>query len=192
MLLVSDLFIVWTTPETIVTEFGNRRFLVPKNIKWTEENRKYLPVSTLSRRMRRKWDEKINTHNIFVIFPASTKYNLLHDKDSHNNGGCCGWSAPGMMKYNKLYAAIKNKRKKSAPTLNQELLKVFQSQQKKESGQGTKQLIDQKECKSWISLTTLMTVITIWQLAACPSKTPSFVIRNTVNSYSEVAYRGMK
>jgi hypothetical protein len=64
-----------------------------------------------------------------------------------------------MMKYNKLYAAIKNKRKKSAPTLNQELLKVFQSQQKKESGQGTKQLIDQKNanrpyrCMDWFDNT---------------------------------------
>jgi hypothetical protein len=61
-----------------------------------------------------------------------------------------------MRKYNKLYAAIKNKRKKSAPTLNQEPLKVFQSQQKKESGRGTKQLFDQKECKSPIQVKGLV------------------------------------
>jgi hypothetical protein len=47
-----------------------------------------------------------------------------------------------MRKYNKSCTAMKNKRKKSAPTYNQEVLvKVFQSQQQKEFGRGTKQLL---------------------------------------------------
>jgi hypothetical protein len=37
-------------------------------------------------------------------------------------GGGCGWSEPGMTKYDKLIAAIKKDRKKSARTVNQELL----------------------------------------------------------------------
>jgi hypothetical protein len=41
-----------------------------------------------------------------------------------------------MKKYNELYTAIKNIRKKSAPTFNKELLK--------ESSRGTKKLFDQK------------------------------------------------
>jgi hypothetical protein len=49
-----------------------------------------------------------------------------------------------MRKYNALYAAIKSHRKKSAPTFNQELLKMFLLQQKKESGWGAKKLFDQK------------------------------------------------
>ena len=73
---------------------------------------------------------KTNTPNIFATFPASTLYNLLHEQGLTWQWGCYGWSEPGMRKYNKLYTAIKYKRKKSAPTLNQELLKVFQSQQK--------------------------------------------------------------
>ena len=32
MLLVSDPFVVWTTPEKIETKFGNTRFFVPQNI----------------------------------------------------------------------------------------------------------------------------------------------------------------
>ena len=32
MLLVSDLFVVWTTPEKIETKFGNTRFFVPQNV----------------------------------------------------------------------------------------------------------------------------------------------------------------
>ena len=49
-----------------------------------------------------------------------------------------------MRKYDELFTAIKNNRKKSAPTFNQELLKMFLLQQKKESGWGTKKLFDQK------------------------------------------------
>ena len=48
-----------------------------------------------------------------------------------------------MRKYDEIYTAIKNDRKKSAPTFNQELLKMFLLQQKKESGRGTKKLFDQ-------------------------------------------------
>jgi hypothetical protein len=64
------------------------------------------------------------------------------NKGAHDTGGDCGWSEPGMRKYNELYTAIKNDRKKSAPTFNQKLLKMFLSQQKKESGRG--KLFDQK------------------------------------------------
>jgi hypothetical protein len=74
-------------------------------------------------------------------FPASTLH-LLQEQGAHDNGGGCGWSEPGMMKYNELYTAIKNDGKKSAPTFNQELLKMFLLQQKKESGRGTKKLFD--------------------------------------------------
>ena len=49
-----------------------------------------------------------------------------------------------MRKYDELYTAIKNDRKKSAPTFNQELLKMFLLRQKKESGRRTKKLFDQK------------------------------------------------
>jgi hypothetical protein len=49
-----------------------------------------------------------------------------------------------MRKYDELYTAIKNDRKKSAPTFNQELLKMFLLRRKKESGPGTKKLFDQK------------------------------------------------
>jgi hypothetical protein len=49
-----------------------------------------------------------------------------------------------MRKCDELYTAIKNDRKKSASTFNQELLKMFPLQQKKESGWGTKKLFDQK------------------------------------------------
>ena len=88
--------------------------------------------------------------------PQNTTFS--RNKGFHNNGGCCGWSEPSMRNYNKLYAAIKNKRKKSAPTLSQELLKVFQSRQKKDSGWGTKQLFDQKKCKSPMQMHWL-----VWQ-----------------------------
>jgi hypothetical protein len=51
-----------------------------------------------------------------------------------------------MRKYDELYSAIKKDRKKSAPTFNQELLKMFLSRQKNESGQGSKKKqFDQKE-----------------------------------------------
>jgi hypothetical protein len=67
------------------------------------------------------------------------------NKGAHDNGGGCGWSEPaGMRKYDELYTAIKNDRKKSAPTFNQELLKMFLMRQKKESGRRTKKLFDQK------------------------------------------------
>ncbi len=47
-----------------------------------------------------------------------------------------------MRKYDELYMAIKNDRKKSAaPTFNQELLKMFLSRRKKESGQGGQETI---------------------------------------------------
>ena len=61
-----------------------------------------------------------------------------------------------MRKYDELYAAIKKDRKKSAPTFNQELLKMFLSRQKNESGQGSKKKqFDQKEknahADAWMS-----------------------------------------
>ena len=46
--------------------------------------------------------------------------------------------------YDEIYTAIKNDRKKSATTFNQELLKMFLSRRKNESGQGTKKMFDQK------------------------------------------------
>jgi hypothetical protein len=49
-----------------------------------------------------------------------------------------------MRKYDELYAAIKKDRKKSAPTFNQELLKMFLSRRKNESGRGSKKQFDQK------------------------------------------------
>jgi hypothetical protein len=88
-----------------------------------------------------------------------------------------------------IYAQQSRTRKnKSTPTLNQEVLvKVFQSQQKKESGGGQNNcLIERKANRpynTWISLTTLMMVMTMWQLTACPSKVPSFVIHTTVNNF---------
>ena len=42
-----------------------------------------------------------------------------------------------MRKYDELYMAIKNDRQKSALTFNQELLKMFLSRRKKESGRGS-------------------------------------------------------
>ena len=49
-----------------------------------------------------------------------------------------------MRKYDELYAAIKKDRKKSAPTFNQELLKMFLSRRKNESDRGSKKQFDQK------------------------------------------------
>jgi hypothetical protein len=49
-----------------------------------------------------------------------------------------------MRKYDELYAAIKKDRKKSAPTFNQELLKMLLSRRKNESGRGSKKQFDQK------------------------------------------------
>jgi hypothetical protein len=49
-----------------------------------------------------------------------------------------------MRKYDELYAAIKKDRKKSAPTFNQELLKMFLSRRKNESGRGSKKKFDHK------------------------------------------------
>jgi hypothetical protein len=65
-----------------------------------------------------------------------------------------------MRKYDELYTAIKNNRKKSATTFNHELLKMILSQQKKESGQGTKKLFDQKgknaQTDAWMSSKTML------------------------------------
>jgi hypothetical protein len=49
-----------------------------------------------------------------------------------------------MRKYDELYRAIKNDRKKSAPTFNQELLKMFLSRRKNESGRGAKKMFDDR------------------------------------------------
>ena len=50
-----------------------------------------------------------------------------------------------MRKYDESYMAIKNDRKKSAaPTFNQELLTMFLSRRKKESGQGVRKQFDDK------------------------------------------------
>jgi hypothetical protein len=139
-------------------------------------------------------NQKTSTHNIFATFPS---FHLIQPSPGIRapNGGCCSWSEPGMRKYDKSCAAIKNKKKKSAPTLNQEVLvKVFQSQRKNPAG--TKQLLDQKERKTpinaWIRLTTLMKLMTMWQLTACPSNVPSFVIQDAVNDSSEAAYCDVK
>ena len=50
-----------------------------------------------------------------------------------------------MRKYDELYMAIKNDRKKSTtPTFNQELLKMFLSRRRKESGRGVRKQFDDK------------------------------------------------
>ena len=49
-----------------------------------------------------------------------------------------------MRKYDEFYMAIKNDREKSAPTFNQELLKMFLSRRKKESGRGVRKQFDDK------------------------------------------------
>jgi hypothetical protein len=65
-------------------------------------------------------------------------YTFSRNKGAHDNGGGCGWSQAGMRKYDELYTAIKNDRKKSAaPTFNKELLKMFLSRRKKESARGS-------------------------------------------------------
>ncbi|KAI2513513.1 hypothetical protein MHU86_987 [Fragilaria crotonensis] len=71
-------------------------------------------------------------------------YTFSRNKGAHDNGGGCGWSQAGMRKYDELYMAIKNDRKKSAQTFNQELLKMFLSRRKKESGQGVRKQFDDK------------------------------------------------
>jgi hypothetical protein len=63
----------------------------------------------------------------FQNFPAPI-YTFSTNRGAHDNGGGGGWSEPGMRKYDELYTAIKNDIKKSAPTFNQELLKMFLSQ----------------------------------------------------------------
>ncbi|KAI2508980.1 hypothetical protein MHU86_5475 [Fragilaria crotonensis] len=71
-------------------------------------------------------------------------YTFSRNKGAHDNGGGCDWSQAGMRKYDELYMAIKNDRKKSAQTFNQELLKMFLSRRKKESGQGVRKQFDDK------------------------------------------------
>jgi hypothetical protein len=78
-----------------------------------------------------------NTSTLIFASLASSFY-LLQDKGAQDNGGGCGWSEPGMRKYDELYAAIKKDRKKSAPTFNQELLEMFLSRRKNVSGRGSK------------------------------------------------------
>ena len=74
-----------------------------------------------------------------------TLYTFSRNKGAHDNGGGCGWSQVGMRKYDELYMAIKNDRKKSTtPTFNQELLKMFLSRRKKESGRGVRKQFDDK------------------------------------------------
>jgi hypothetical protein len=97
------------------------------------------PVNRNGEELKRKRPKPTLSQN----FPAST-YSFSRNKCAHYNGGGCGWSEPGMRKNNELYTSIKNKTKKSAPTFNQELLKMFLLQQKKESGWGTKKLFDRK------------------------------------------------
>ncbi|KAI2503359.1 hypothetical protein MHU86_11079 [Fragilaria crotonensis] len=72
-------------------------------------------------------------------------YTFSRNKGAHDNGGGCGWSQVGMRKYDELYMAIKNDRKKSTtPTFNQKLLKMFLSRRKKESGRGVRKQFDDK------------------------------------------------
>jgi hypothetical protein len=115
-----------------------------KKDQWTEEDSKYLPVSVypvkkINKKLKRRRLKPASLQN----FPAPT-YTFSRNKGAHDNWGGCGWSEPGMRKYHEIYTAIKNDTKKSAPKINQELLKMFLSQQKKESGRGTKKLFDQK------------------------------------------------
>jgi hypothetical protein len=77
--------------------------------------------------------------------PQPPLYTFSRNKGAHDNEAVVGHRLGGMRKYNELYMAIKNDRKKSAaPTFNQELLKMFLSRRKKESGRGVRKQFDDK------------------------------------------------
>ena len=104
-----------------------------------------------------------------------------------------------MRKYDELYTAIKNDRKKSAPTFNQELLKMFLSRRKKESGRGTKKQFDQKgkkrpyRCMDELNDDTddedhdENDVVTSSMNNCMNNKAQTLLIRRSVNNYSDIA-----
>ena len=57
-----------------------------------------------------------------------------------------GWSREGKKKYDEIYHAVKRDWKRQSPTFKQELLKMYQSQRKMETGRaGNGQMKDQSE-----------------------------------------------
>ena len=104
-----------------------------------------------------------------------------------------------MRKYDELYTGIKNDRKKSAPTFNQELLKMFLSRRKKESGRGTKKQFDQKgkkrpyRCMDELNDNTddedhdENDVVTSSMNNCMNNKAQTLLIGRSVNSYSDIA-----
>jgi hypothetical protein len=63
-----------------------------------------------------------------------TLYTFSRNKGTHDNGGGSGWSHAGKQKYEELYKAVKKDRKTQSPMFNQELLKMYQSRRKMETG----------------------------------------------------------
>jgi hypothetical protein len=73
-------------------------------------------------------------------------YTFSRNKGTHDNGGGSGWSRDGKEKYDEIYYAVKRDRKRQSPTFNQELLKMYQSRRKMETGRaGNGQMKDQSE-----------------------------------------------
>ena len=73
-------------------------------------------------------------------------YTFSRNKGTHDNGGGSGWSREGKEKYDEIYYAVKRDRKRQSPTFNQELLKMYQSRRKMETGRaGNGQMKDQSE-----------------------------------------------
>jgi hypothetical protein len=99
---------------------------------------------------------------------------------------------------------VKKDRKNSDPRFNQELLKMFQSRRKKESGRGNKQLIERIGKKRPYRCIDELNdtdddddehVVAVAEESM--TEAPIFVYRNTVNNYSEqvgpdIAYRDIK
>ena len=96
-----------------------------------------------------------------------------------------------MRKYDEFYTAIKSDRKKSAPTFNQELLKMFLSRRRKESGRGTKKQFDRKgkkrphRCMDELNDNTDDDDDNV--VTNSMTEAPIFGIQNSVNNYSESA-----
>ena len=122
---------------------------------------------------RRNWKEKTYAHNISATFPASTKYNLLREQGFP-------WECEMLWLIRARYEEIwqimhTNQEQKKEISSNMQpggpskRVSVATNERIRPGDKTTvwskgKQIAD---IDVWISLTTLMTVMTMWQLTAC-------------------------
>ena len=103
-------------------------------------------------------------HRLHFIHSSGTRgFTIMEEKVDG------AWRKKSMMNYTS--KKVKVDRKQSPPTFNQELLKIYQLQQKKESGWGNGQItcwsrIGNKHTNAWISLMTQTQIMMITTLQA--------------------------